>query len=171
MLGMIPGKETDLITALSKQHEAHRYTAPEACNWHGTYNVLIAHLRGRESEPWVAALLDVWQDKTTPEHTPSYQPWMEEARNFAAQCWCDPETEHLELNPVLAEAVAKRIAVWMQTSAEMSNNTEYYRGLLVRCGKAIGDRAYTCDDGSRSEDVLCARIPEIVECDYVNGAR
>jgi hypothetical protein len=28
---------------------------------------------------------------------------------LAAQCWCDPETEDIEMDPRLAEAVAKRI--------------------------------------------------------------
>jgi hypothetical protein len=31
------------------------------------------------------------------------------ARQIAAQCWCDKETEHLVMDPVLAEAFAKRI--------------------------------------------------------------
>lgn len=97
--------------------------------------------------------------------------WMEEARQIAAQCWCDDETKDREMDVALAEAVAKRIAAWMDTAAQNQRNTDYYRDLLVRCGKAIGDRAYTCDDGSRSEDVLCTKIPEIVETDYVNGGR
>jgi len=95
--------------------------------------------------------------------------WMEEARQIAAQCWRDEETQDREMDVVLAEAVAKRIAAWMETAAQSQRNTDYYRGLLERCGKAIGDRAYTQDDGGRSEDVLCAKIPEIVETDYVNG--
>ena len=92
---------------------------------------------------------------------------MEEARQIAAQCWCDEETQDREMDVVLAEAVAKRIAAWMETAAQNQRNTDYYRGLLERCGKAIGDRAYTQDDGGKTEDVLCAKIPEIVETDYV----
>ena len=95
--------------------------------------------------------------------------WMEEARQIAAQCWCDEETQDRAMDPALAEAVAKRIAFWMDTAAQFDRNTAYYRGLLERCGRAIGDRAFTQDDGGRSEDVLCAKIPEIVEADYVNG--
>ena len=89
--------------------------------------------------------------------------WMEEAMMFAAQCWCDPETEHLIMDPVLAEAVAKRIAVWMETAAQNQRNTDYYRGLVERCGKAIGKAAYTQDDGGITEDVLCAKVPKLVE--------
>jgi len=95
--------------------------------------------------------------------------WMDEARILAAQCWCDPETEHRDMDAVLCEAVAKRIASWMQTAAQEHRNTEYYRDLLVRCGKSIGDRAFIADDGTRSKDVLCAKIPEIIEADYIHG--
>lgn len=92
---------------------------------------------------------------------------MDVARQISAQCWCDKKTQDREMNAVLAEAVAKRIATWMETAAQNQRNTDYYRGLLERCGKAIGDRAYTQDDGGRCEDVLCAKIPEIIEADYV----
>ena len=91
---------------------------------------------------------------------------MDEARELAAQCWCDPETENTEMDVILCEAVAKRIASWMSDAAQYHKNSEYYRGLLVQCGKSIGDRAYICDDGTRSEDVLCAKIPEIIANDY-----
>jgi hypothetical protein len=89
--------------------------------------------------------------------------WMEEARGFAAQCWCDPETESIVMDPILAEAVAKRISFWMETAAQYANNVDYYRGLVERCGKAIGENAFTQDDGGVVEDVLCAKVPELVE--------
>lgn len=94
---------------------------------------------------------------TTPET------WMPEARQMAAQCWCYPETSHLTLDPALAEVVARAIANWMDDSARAHRDISYYRGLLVRCGVAIGPAAYIADDGSRSEDVLCAKVPELVE--------
>ena len=93
--------------------------------------------------------------------------WIEEARKIAAQCWCDIETQDRVMDPVLAEAVANRIALWMETAAQNQRNTDYYRGLLERCGKAIGDRAFIADDGTHMTDVLCAKIPEIIETDYV----
>jgi len=58
----------------------------------------------------------------------------------------------------------------MDTAAQNQRNTDYYRGLLVRCGKTIGDRAFVADDGTRAEDVLCAKIPEIIAADYVHGS-
>jgi len=48
-------------------------------------------------------------------------------------------------------------------------STEYYRGLVERCGKAVGVRAYTDDDGVVHQDVLNAKVPEIIEEDYSQG--
>jgi hypothetical protein len=95
--------------------------------------------------------------------------WIDEARMLAAQCWCDPETENKEMDVTLCEAVAKRIAIWMDTAAQNQRNTDYYRGLLVKCGEAIGDQAYIADDGSRMEDVLCAKIPGLVDAAFCNS--
>jgi hypothetical protein len=88
---------------------------------------------------------------------------MDDARQMAAQCWCDDETKHIQMDAVLAEAVAKRIATWMECAAEASRATDYYRGLVVRCGRALGDSAFTDDSGGKHDDVLCAKVPELVE--------
>ena len=95
--------------------------------------------------------------------------WMEEARLIAAQCWCDKETENIVINPILTEVFAKRIAICMSMAAQNQRNTDYYRCLLERCGRAIGDRAFITNNGNHSENVLYAKIPEIIETDYVNG--
>lgn len=92
--------------------------------------------------------------------------WIDTARQIAAVCWEDEETRHIEMDKNLVEAVAKRIAVWMELVAQNSRDKDYYRGLLVKCGEAIGERAYIQDDGGKSEDVLYAKIPEIIESDY-----
>lgn len=89
--------------------------------------------------------------------------WIEEARQIAGQCWCDKETENKEMDVVLGEAFAKRLALWMETAAQNQRNADYYRGLVIRCGKSIGREAYIQDDGGVSEDVLCAKVPELVE--------
>lgn len=89
-----------------------------------------------------------------------------EARGIAAQCWCDPETSNRVMDVALAEAVAKRIASWMAETARAHNSIEYYRSLVIRCGDVFGEAARTCDDGSKSEDVLCAKVPELVEALY-----
>ena len=95
--------------------------------------------------------------------------WMDEARHYAAQCWRDPETKNTPMDPVLCEAVARRIANWMDTAARNQGNTDYYRGLLVKCGEAIGDQAYIADDGTMADDVLCAKIPRLVDAAFCNG--
>ena len=89
--------------------------------------------------------------------------WMPEAREQAAQCWCDEETKHIVMDPILAEAFARRLAFWMQTAALVERNSAYYRGLVERCGKAIGPESYIADDGSVADSVLCAKVPELVE--------
>lgn len=67
--------------------------------------------------------------------------WMAEARQIAGQCWCDPETKHMEMNSVLAEAFAKRLAHWMQKSSQHAHNEEYYRDIVERCGISLDKEA------------------------------
>lgn len=54
-------------------------------------------------------------------------PWMDEARQQAAQCWCDETTKHLVMDPALAEVIARHIAVWMDTGAQHARNESYWR--------------------------------------------
>ncbi|MCK9567707.1 hypothetical protein M0R72_02005 [Candidatus Pacearchaeota archaeon] len=51
---------------------------------------------------------------------------------------------------------------WYDTAAQMSRNADYYRGLVVQIGKMLGDEAYISDDGSVQDEILCAKIPELV---------
>ena len=60
--------------------------------------------------------------------TTTLETWMPEARQMAAQCWCDDET----------------------------------------IDEALGEAAKTRDDGNKSEDVLCAKVPELVEALVAN---
>ena len=53
--------------------------------------------------------------------------WMPEARAAAAQCWCDAETSDRVMDATLAEAVARRIAAWMDTAAFHGRNEDYWR--------------------------------------------
>ena len=63
---------------------------------------------------------------------PADYDWMPEARGAAAQCWCDEETKHITLHPDLCEAVARRIAAWMQTGAFHARNEEYWRDRALK---------------------------------------
>lgn len=69
----------------------------------------------------------------------------------------------------IAEALENRIALlkmkcdnWKETAAQYWNNAQYYRDLVIQCGQAIGKAAYTSDDGTTQEDVLCAKVPGLV---------
>lgn len=53
--------------------------------------------------------------------------WLPEARQLAAQCWCDPTTSGIAMDAALAEVVARNIAAWMQTGAFHARNEEYWR--------------------------------------------
>lgn len=50
---------------------------------------------------------------------------------------------------------------WQATAEQAQDNTEYYRGLVQEIGGMLGDEAYT-DDGSKSDAILCAKVPELV---------
>lgn len=54
------------------------------------------------------------------------------------------------------------VQAWKDTAAQMSRNADYYRGLVVQIGKLLGKEAYISDDGSVQEDILCAKVPELV---------
>ena len=88
--------------------------------------------------------------------------WMGEARQLAAQCWCDPSTSDREMDPELAEAVARRIAAWMDTAAMFARNEDFYRGLLDDCARHLGAAVYTADDGTIYDTPVRLRIPELV---------
>jgi hypothetical protein len=51
---------------------------------------------------------------------------------------------------------------WEEACGQAQKNVDYYRGLLDWCGHVIGRDAFICDDGSVSDDVLRAKIPELV---------
>lgn len=51
---------------------------------------------------------------------------------------------------------------WEETAARNQRNTDYYRGLVVKIGQTIGTAAYVQDDGGIADDVLCAKVPQLV---------
>jgi hypothetical protein len=63
--------------------------------------------------------------------------YMEQARALAAQCWCDKETSNKGMDVTLAEAFAKRIAIWMDYAVQMAQNVALYRELLNECSVKI----------------------------------
>lgn len=68
----------------------------------------------------------------------------------------------------IAEDVARALDAapvpdgWEETARQYARNTDYYRGLVKEIGALFGVAARTADDGGISEDVLCAKVPELV---------
>lgn len=88
------------------------------------------------------------------------------AKHAVAQGWCEPEASSKEMDVVLAEAIAKPVArlaqAWHDTALQHCRNEDYYRGLVIKIGEMLGPDAYISDDGSVQQDVLCAKVPELV---------
>src|ERR1044072_1073994 len=51
---------------------------------------------------------------------------------------------------------------WIETAARHARNEDYYRGLVQQIGAMLRKDAYISDDGSVQEDVLCAKVPELI---------
>jgi len=51
---------------------------------------------------------------------------------------------------------------WVEAARQYARNAEYYRGLVIEVGEMFGPAAYVSDDGSVQQDVLCAKVPELV---------
>lgn len=51
---------------------------------------------------------------------------------------------------------------WIETASQNQRNTDYYRGLVEEIGSHFGEAAYISDDDSVQEDILCAKVPELV---------
>lgn len=62
-----------------------------------------------------------------------------------------------ERNHLLVERDA-----WIETARLHSKNEEFYRGLVRDIGEQFGKSAYTSDDGSVQQDVLCLKVPALV---------
>lgn len=92
--------------------------------------------------------------------------FLDEARQAAAQCWCDPATSSKVMDPELYEAFAKRLANWMETAASYSRNAEYMRGILQEVFEQLPDdmkrKACHCDDGTFAPEPFFSSLPEVV---------
>ena len=61
------------------------------------------------------------------------------------------------------EQIKKKWSSWKETAAQMSRNADYYRNIVVEVGKLLGKEAYTADDGNVYDEVLCAKVVELVK--------
>lgn len=66
------------------------------------------------------------------------------------------------MDPALAMAFARRVDTWIETARMHCRNEDYYRGLVRQIGGMLGTEAFTSDDGSVQQSVLCAKVPELV---------
>jgi len=89
--------------------------------------------------------------------------WTVEARQLAAQCWCDEETQLIAMDVRLGEAFAKRLAAWMEIAAQHARNEDFYRDLLFECAKHLGPEVFVSDDGSIQDEPLLLKVPELIE--------
>jgi hypothetical protein len=53
-------------------------------------------------------------------------------------------------------------SVWEELLAQEIRNKEYYQSVLVEIGTLIGKDAYVSDDGSVQDQVLVAKLPDLV---------
>lgn len=61
----------------------------------------------------------------------------------------------------LEQAEAEREA-WKKTAEQHCRNEDFYRGLVSGIGAQFGEVAYISEDGSKQQDVLCLKVPELV---------
>lgn len=85
------------------------------------------------------------------------------ALQMATQAWCSEKNKHKTMDYELNKEFARLAANWIETAMLHLGEVGYYKGLLEECGEAIGTDAYTQDDGNVVEDVLVAKIPELVK--------
>lgn len=71
------------------------------------------------------------------------------------------QTKIEALEKELASVKGERDA-WIDDAARFNRNEDFYRGLVEQIGAHFGQDAYTSDDGSIQQDVLCLKVPELV---------
>jgi hypothetical protein len=62
-----------------------------------------------------------------------------------------------------AEEAEARAIAWMEDCHRARTNSDYYRGLVVKIGRMLGQEAKTTDDGIIAEDIQCAKVPGCVK--------
>ena len=60
------------------------------------------------------------------------------------------------------ERLSREREAWQETARQNQRDADYYRNLVVMIGQQFGVAARTADDGTVMDDVLCAKVPELV---------
>jgi hypothetical protein len=151
------------VKALKSENEKLRAANIE-CSRFASVEATEKHQWKSEAESWRKVAEDLRYTSRSGEEpeAPTRQDFMPEARQLAAQCWCDEETKNTVMDTALAEAVARRIAGWMGIAAQFSRNEDFYLGVVHQIGDMFGLRAKVADDGSICQDVLTLKVPELV---------
>lgn len=98
---------------------------------------------------------------------------MKKALEIAAQCWCDPETSHLNMNSELARAFAKRLAEKLELIEELK---QLYEGKSktnkqnIRAGDWVSFYRAVAP-GVNVTNAIIARVISISDCPYVRGTK
>lgn len=105
--------------------------------------------------------------------------WMPEARQIAAQCWCDEETKRKPMDPELVEAFARRLAAWMRIGSQHARNEQYLCDQIKTmsvCALGIvnhsvaGYMKHWEDRAEKAEAVLAARDKQAEPACWINPA-
>lgn len=96
------------------------------------------------------------------------------AQQIAAQCWCDPETSHIIMNPALANAFAKRLAEQMELIDRLDKQLYEGKSKPTKPNIRAGDwvsfyRAVA--PGVNVTNAIIARVISISECPYDRGTK
>lgn len=109
-------------------------------------------------------------EKWKPQDSPDVQEAVIQKLNLVSRDAL--ETQKAD-NSNLADQVnrmAKERDGWMNSAAEFSRGMDFYRGLVSGIGAQFGDVAYISNDGSKQQDVLCLKVPELVQALRANLA-
>lgn len=68
-----------------------------------------------------------------------------------------------ETHAVKVEGLERQVEGWIDSACHFHKGQEFYHGLIIRCGKALGPKARLCSDGTYSHSVLALNVPELVE--------
>ena len=63
----------------------------------------------------------------------------------------------------MSEKLLREIENWRETAQRHAGNEDFYRRIVVETGKLLGPEAYISDDGSVQQDILCAKVFELVK--------
>ena len=122
---------------------------------------------------------------------------MNKAQQIAAQCWCDPETSHIVMDPALANAFAKRLARQMEEIDKLVRQinelnkqllNDFNKQLVNDLNKQLCERESKKNDpnirvgdwvsfyravapGVNVTNAIIARVISISECPYDRGTK